>query len=66
LTPESGIRDGEKFRSGMNIPDENSVKKKPKSFDADLDPGSGIRNGKIRIRDKHPGNATLLQISSSG
>jgi hypothetical protein len=43
----------------------------PKFFDADPDPGSGIfltlnpgsviRDGKIRIRDKHPGSATLLQ-----
>jgi hypothetical protein len=24
-----------------------------------VDPGSRIRNGKIRIRDKHPGSATL-------
>jgi hypothetical protein len=24
-----------------------------------FDPGSGIRNGRIRIRDKHPGSATL-------
>jgi hypothetical protein len=41
-----------------------------KFFDADPDPGSGIRNlfdpesgirdGKIRIRDKHPGSVTLL------
>jgi hypothetical protein len=40
-----------------------------KFFDAEPDPGSGIRNlfdlgswirdGKIRIRDKHPGSATL-------
>ncbi len=25
-----------------------------------LDPGSGIRDEKIRIRDKHPGSATLI------
>jgi hypothetical protein len=39
-----------------------------KFFDADTDPGSGIlvdpgseiRNGKIRIRDKYPGSATLI------
>jgi hypothetical protein len=43
--------------------------KKLKFFDADADPnlgygnlldsGSGIRDGKIRIKDKHPGSATL-------
>jgi hypothetical protein len=27
-----------------------------------FDPGSGIRDGKIRIWDKHPGSATLLII----
>jgi hypothetical protein len=41
-----------------------------KFFDVNPDPGSGIRNlfypgpgirdGRIRIRDKHPGSATLL------
>ncbi len=36
-------------------------------FDADPDPGSGIfwpwiRDGKIRIRDKYPGSATLPVI----
>jgi hypothetical protein len=39
-----------------------------KFFDADADPGSGnlvdprsgIRDGKIRIRDKRPGSATML------
>jgi hypothetical protein len=25
-----------------------------------FDPGSGIRDGKIRIRDKHPGSATPI------
>jgi hypothetical protein len=34
-----------------------------KFFDEDpgifFDPGSGIRDGKILIRDKHPGSATL-------
>jgi len=37
-------------------------------FVADPDPGPGaflswirVQNGKIRIRDKHPGSATLLQ-----
>jgi hypothetical protein len=27
-----------------------------------FDPGSGIRDGKIRTQDKHPGSATLLNI----
>jgi hypothetical protein len=34
-----------------------------KFFDADPDPGSfrsRIRDGKVRIRDKHPGSATLV------
>jgi hypothetical protein len=26
-----------------------------------FDPGSGIRNGKVRIRDKHPGPAHCLR-----
>jgi hypothetical protein len=32
-------------------------------FDADTDPGScqpWVRDGKYRIRDKHPGSATLI------
>ncbi len=56
---------GKKSRSGfgMNILDHifESLKKKLKFFDADLGsfcPGSGME--KTRIRDKHPGSATLL------
>jgi hypothetical protein len=73
LNPGSGIRDGEKnldpgFR--MNIADHFSESletvlglKILKVFDAD--PGSGscwpwIRDGKIRIRDKHPRSSTLV------
>jgi hypothetical protein len=43
-----------------------------KFFDADpdlgsgirspFDPGSGIQDGKIRIRDKHPGSATRRKL----
>jgi hypothetical protein len=44
-------RDNRLFWSLMWIRD-------PESFD----PGSGIPDGKIRIRDKHPGSATLAQI----
>jgi hypothetical protein len=54
----------------MNIPDHFFVSletvfrlKMLKFFVADpdlFDPGSEIRDGKIRIRDKHPGSATLV------
>ncbi len=65
---------GNKSRSGsgMNIPDpifESFGVKILKCFDADPDPGSGIflnlvpgsgiRDGKIKIQDTHPGSATL-------
>jgi hypothetical protein len=68
------IQDGKKSGSGMNISDHISkrfwkpfpVLKMHKFFAADLgwirnlcDPRSGIRDGKIRIRDKHPRSATL-------
>jgi hypothetical protein len=46
-------RDNELFWSLMWIRD-------PESFD----PGSGIPDGKIRIRDKHPGSATLAKYCS--
>ena len=37
------------------------IKKKKRFRIRDLfDPGSGIRDGKVRIRDKHPGSATLV------
>jgi hypothetical protein len=61
LTPGSGM--GKKSGSGMNNPDHVSESletifwvKILKFFDAD--PGSDKE--KIRIRDKHPGSATLL------
>ncbi len=59
--------------SGMNIPDYISESLETifwvKNIGTSLmrmrirnlfDPGSGIRDGKIGIRDKHPGSATLL------
>ncbi len=65
-------------RSGMNILDHISESleqyfrlKLLQFFDADSGSGSeifltldGIRDGKIRIRDKHPGSATLDPIRS--
>jgi hypothetical protein len=72
LTPGSGIRDPGWVKSkdpdsgsGMNNPDHISQSletiffiKILKFFNAD--PGSGME--KSRIRDKHPGSATLIQI----
>jgi hypothetical protein len=70
----SGIDPDPESVSGMNIPDNNSESletifgvKILKFFDADADSGSGnlfnpgYGNEKIRIRDKHPGSATLLR-----
>jgi hypothetical protein len=61
--PGSGSGMGKKSGSGMNNPDHISESLKTifwvnilKFFDAD--PGSEIRNGKVRIRDKLPGSAT--------
>jgi hypothetical protein len=72
LNPGSGIWDGKKTRSGMNIPDltlENSVsvfwvRNTLILFDADPDPRSGIRDGKFRIRD--PGSRINIKHPVSG
>ena len=77
LDPGSRIRDGKNAHlgPGLNISDhipESLVSifrlKMLQFFVADPDPGPGaflswirVQNGKIRIRDKHPGSATLLQ-----
>jgi hypothetical protein len=62
---------GKRSGSGMNIPDSISENLETifwvkKTYSNSLmrirnlfDPGSGIRDVKIRIRDKHPGSATL-------
>ncbi len=77
LTLVSGIRNNKKIWNGINIPvhiSEGLVTifelKILKFFVADPDPGSvpfqtlsGIREGKIRIRDKRFGSATLSQAN---
>jgi hypothetical protein len=74
--PGSGMGKKSRSGSGMNIPDHisESLEKNIKFFDMDPDPGSwirnlfdpesGIRNKKIRIRDKHFffWTRTLLEI----
>jgi hypothetical protein len=73
LTPGSGMR----TESGMNNPDHISESlvtifwvKILKFFDADPESEmkkirSGIRDGKIRIRDKHSGYATQVKMSET-
>jgi hypothetical protein len=63
----SGIRENQdpESGSGMNNPDHISESLEPifwvKILEFfDVDPGSGME--KIRIRDKHPGSATLLCV----
>ncbi len=58
LTPGSGIGDVKKSESGMNIPDH--ISESLETIFGFI--GSGIRDGKIwiRIRDNHPGSATLI------
>jgi hypothetical protein len=74
LTPGSGMDKKSRSGSGKNIPDHISESLeiifwfKIHFFDADedpgifltLDPGPGMK--KIRIRDKNPGSATLLEL----
>jgi hypothetical protein len=78
LTPGSGIRDGRKSASGSGIRDEQTGSyflelrnhffaflgvKILKFFDEDpgwRQFGSGME--KSRIRDKHPGSATLMEL----
>ncbi len=72
---DPGIRDGKKVEIRIRDPGLTSRIMFPRAlkhffrlkilkfFDADLDSGSGIfliRDGKIRIRDKHPGSVTLI------
>jgi hypothetical protein len=47
----------------MNNPDDISESLKIIFFGVEC--GSEIRDGKIRIRDKHPGSASLVSISES-
>jgi hypothetical protein len=74
LIPGSGIRDGKKSRSyhpgSYHFPELRNpfvlkyfnalmrIRIRDPGIFLTLDPGSGM--GKIRIRDKHPGSATLL------
>jgi hypothetical protein len=61
---------GRKSAPGSRIRDEQPGSYFPELFGVkilkfyDADPGSGIRDGKSRIRDKHPGSATLLSGES--
>jgi hypothetical protein len=72
LTSGSGMGKKSGSGSGMNYPDLISETifwdKIFKIFDANWDPGwkkfgSGI-GGNIRIRDKHPGSATLVKCTA--
>jgi hypothetical protein len=56
LTPGSGMSKKSGFGSGMNNPDHISEGFKNKFF------GLEYLNSLMRIRDKHPGSATLLEI----
>ncbi len=55
--PGSGMGKKSGFGSGMNNPDYISESLET-IFWVDADPRSGME--KIRIRDKHPGSATLV------